>query len=85
MKTWVKCVYMGQEFVVNNIVRFYGSESQFAIHDDPGAGSRSTIRDPKIVTSLHRSADKIMTFVSEKPPHHKFQLYPNLASTWLLV
>jgi len=29
---------------------FCGSESRFAIHDDPG--SRSTIRDPKMVTSL---------------------------------
>jgi len=52
MKTWVEVVYMGQEFAVNNIVYVYGSESRFAIHDDPGAGSRSTIRDPKIVTSL---------------------------------
>jgi len=38
MKTWAKCVYMGQEFAINNIVHFYGSESRFAIPDDPGAG-----------------------------------------------
>jgi len=25
-------------FAVNNIICFYGSESQFVIHDDPGAG-----------------------------------------------
>jgi len=53
MKKLAKGVYMGQEFAVNNIVRFFGSESRFAIHNDLGAGSRSTIiRDPKIVTSL---------------------------------
>jgi len=46
-----RCVH-GTEFAVNNIVRSYDSKSRFAIHDDPGAGSRSTIRDPKIVTSL---------------------------------
>jgi len=52
MKTWAKCVYMGQEFAVNNIIRSYGSESQFAINDDRGARLRSTICDPKIITSL---------------------------------
>jgi len=31
---------------------FYGIESRFAIHDDPGAGLRSTMHDPKIVTKL---------------------------------
>jgi len=55
MKTWAKCVYMGQEFAVNNIVRFYGSESQFAIHDDPSLGSRSNVRDPKIVKPIMSS------------------------------
>jgi len=35
IKTWAQGVYMGQEFAVNNTVRFYGSESRFAIHDDP--------------------------------------------------
>jgi len=50
MKTWVKGVRVGPEFAVNSIV-FYGSELQVAIHDDPGAGLRSKIRDPKIVTS----------------------------------
>jgi len=55
MKTWAKGVYMAQEIAVNIRVRFYGSESQFAIHDDPGATSLYTIRDPKIVTSLHQN------------------------------
>jgi len=52
MKTWAKGVNMGQEFAVNNIVCFYGSESRFVIHNDPGAKSPSKIRDPKIVTLL---------------------------------
>jgi len=52
VKIWVKGVYMGQEFAVNNIVCFYGTKSRFTIYDDPGVGLRSTIRDPKIVTSL---------------------------------
>jgi len=34
LTTWAKGVYAGQEFAVNNIVRFYSSESRFAIHDD---------------------------------------------------
>jgi len=42
----------GQQFVVNNIVRVYGSELGFTIHNDPSTRSRSTIRDQKIVTSL---------------------------------
>jgi len=40
MKTWVKGVYIVQEFAVINIMRFYGSESRFAIHDDRGAGNK---------------------------------------------
>jgi len=39
-------VDQNEEFAVNNIVGFYGD------HDDPGAGIRFTIHDPKIVTSL---------------------------------
>jgi len=42
-------VDQNEEFAVNNIVGFYGSG--IAIRD-PGAGSRFTIHDPKIVTSL---------------------------------
>jgi len=33
MKTWAKGVYMGQEFAVNNIVRYNEGESRFAIHE----------------------------------------------------
>jgi len=40
MKTWAKGVYMGQEYAVDDIVCFYGSESRFAMPDDPGATIR---------------------------------------------
>jgi len=43
MKTWAKGVYLGQEFAINNIVRFYGSESRFAIQV-PDRDQRYAIR-----------------------------------------
>jgi len=33
---------LGTGICSHNIVHFYDSESRFAIHDDPGAGLRST-------------------------------------------
>jgi len=70
---WVRAGWPGHmKFAVNNIVRFYGGESRFAIHDDPGAG-RMAIHDTQ---SENRNITNDTT--SDKPPI----IYIQIAHTW---
>jgi len=70
MKTWAKGVPVEQEFTVNNIFRFYGSEPRLAIHEEPGSVSRSTISDVKIAISPSRRLDTlpvVSAYLSDRP------------------